>query len=247
MKKRILAAILSMALAAACFTACGDSSSTADSTKTSSKTASSSSESKADSESSEEESSAAASSAAETTSQTETTRETTTSAAESSTPEAASEKSKIKELADAVEEYIVQNGESNIDINKFGNVFVDTLGITSKRTDSSRQTATGDYYYYTWDADIMVNGRKITKVETVLGSRYDSQNVLKYIRIYVEKQLDDETEEKMAIKQYLEKSGFGAEVPNEYKYFTFKNSTRTFLIEPADKDSNSSAFVLNYL
>lgn len=36
MKKRILAAVLSMALAAACMTACGESSSTADSTKTSS-------------------------------------------------------------------------------------------------------------------------------------------------------------------------------------------------------------------
>lgn len=81
MKKRILAAILSMALAAACFTACGDSSSTADSTKTSSKTASSSSESKSDSENSEEESSAAASSAAETESVT------TTKPADSSEPE----------------------------------------------------------------------------------------------------------------------------------------------------------------
>lgn len=243
MKRRIFTLCLACLLAAS-MTACGDSS-TAESSKTSTKKESSSSESKTESENSKEESSVAASSEAETTSQTETTTETTTSATESS--EAVSEKSKIKEFAEAVEEYIVQNGESNIDINKFGNVVVDTLGISSKRTDSSRQTATGDYYYYTWDADITVNGRKITKVETVLGSRLDSKNVLKYIRIYVEKQLDDETEEKMAIKQYLEKSGFGAEVPNEYKYFTFKNSTRTFLIEPADKDSNSSAFVLNYL
>ncbi|MBP1537354.1 MAG: hypothetical protein ILA17_05755 [Ruminococcus sp.] len=51
MKKRILAAVLSMALAAACLTACGDSASTADAEKTESSSSQAQSESVADSES----------------------------------------------------------------------------------------------------------------------------------------------------------------------------------------------------